>query len=71
MRDGVYMLRGGIIELFWQKEPQSGTYLLNRAFTRYNVKYLGTIVSGETNQEFSNYRRFGVDVKVTTEPGQP
>jgi hypothetical protein len=71
MRDGVYMLRGGIIELFWQKEPQSGTYLLNRAFTRYSVKYLGTTVSGETNQEFSNYRRFGVDVKVTTEPSQP
>jgi hypothetical protein len=70
IRDGVYMLRGSAIELFWQKEPQNGIYLLNRAYTRYKANFLGTVVSGETNQEFSNYKRFGVDVKVTTEPGQ-
>ena len=70
MRDGVYMLRGGAIELFWQKEPESGTYLLNHVTTRYRVNFLGTSVSGVADQEFSNYKRFGVDVKVTTEPGQ-
>jgi uncharacterized protein YecA (UPF0149 family) len=70
LRDGVYMLRGGAIELFWQKEPQSGTYLLNHIYTRYRVNFLGTVVSGEADQEFSNYKRFGVDVKVTTEPDQ-
>jgi|GEM_PF-4865208 hypothetical protein len=69
-RDGIYMLRGSTIELFWQKESQNGVYLLNRAFTRYRANFLGTIISGETNQEFSNYKRFGVDLKVTTEPDQ-
>jgi hypothetical protein len=71
IRDGAYMLRGGAIELFWQKDPQNGTYLLTQALTRYRVKYLWETVTGETDQQFSNYKRFGVDVKVTPEPSQP
>ena len=70
IRDGVYMLRGGTIELFWQKDSQNGTYLLTQALTRYRAKYLWETVTVETDQQFSNYHRFGVDVKVTTEPSQ-
>jgi hypothetical protein len=71
LRDGVYLLRGGTIELFWQKDPQNGTYLLTQALTHYRVKYLWETVTGETDQQFSNYKRFGVDVKVTPEPSEP
>jgi hypothetical protein len=70
LRDGIYMLRGGTIELFWQKDPQNGTYLLTQALTRYRAKYLWEPVTGETDQQFSNYKRFGVEVKVTAEPAQ-
>ena len=52
IRDGVYMLRGGTIELFWQKEPQSGTYLLTRAFTRYKIKYFGEPLPAKQTRSF-------------------
>ena len=65
-RDGIFMLRGGTVELFWQKDA-NGTYLLTQALTRYRMKYLWEVVSGETDQQFSNYRRVSVDVKVTPE----
>lgn len=66
LRDGIFMLRGGTVELFWQKDA-NGTYLLTQALTRYRMKDLWEIVSGETDQQFSNYKRFSVDVKVTPE----
>jgi hypothetical protein len=69
-RDGIFMLRGGAVELFWQKDAK-GTYLLTQALTRYRMKYLWETVSGETNQQFSNYKHFSVDVKVTAEPHPP
>lgn len=65
-RDGVFMLRGGTVELFWQKDA-NGTYLLAQVLMRYRMKYLWEIVSGESDQQFSNYRRFSIDVTVTPE----
>jgi hypothetical protein len=70
-KDGVHILKGGTIELFWQKEPKDGTYLMSRAVIQYRVKYLMTTIPGMTEQNFSNYKRFGVDVHVTTEPVPP
>jgi hypothetical protein len=69
--DGIHMLRGGTVDLFWQKEPKDGIYLLAHALIQYKVKYLLTTIPGMTEQHFSNYRRFGVDVHITTEPVQP
>jgi hypothetical protein len=66
MRDGIYMLRGGTVELFWQKDS-NGTYLLIQALTHYRAKYLWETLTGETDQQFSNYKRFAVDVKVVPE----
>lgn len=69
--DGIHMLRGGTIELFWQKEPKDGIYLRARSLIQYKVKYLLTTVPGMTERKFSNYKRFGVDVHITAEPVQP
>jgi hypothetical protein len=66
LRDGIYMLRGGTVELFWQKDA-NGTYLLTQALTHYRAKYFWETVTGETDQQFSNYKRFVVDVRVIPE----
>ena len=69
IHDGIYMLRGGTVELFWLKDS-NGTYLMTQALTHYRAKYFWETVTGETDQQFSNYKRFAVEVKVTPEPAQ-
>ncbi len=70
-KDGVHMLKGGSVDIFWQKEPKDGIYLMSRALIQYRVKYLMSTVPGMTEQRFSNYKRFGVDVHITAEPVSP
>jgi len=44
---------------------------MSRAVIQYKIKYLLTIIPGMTGQNFYNYKRFAVDVHVTTEPVLP
>lgn len=70
-KDGVHVLRGGSVDIFWQKEPKDAIYLMSRALIQYKVKYLMSTIPGMTEQKFSNYKRFGVDVHITAEPVSP
>jgi len=44
---------------------------MSRLLIQYRIKYLWATIPGKTEQDFSNYKRFGVDVHVTTEPIPP
>lgn len=70
-KDGAHILKGGSVDIFWQKDPKDGVYLMSRALIQYRVKYLLSTIPGMTEQTFSNYKRFGVDVHITTEPLSP
>lgn len=70
-KDGAHVLKGGTVDIFWQKEPKDGIYLMSRVHIQYKVKYLMSTISGMTEQKFSNYKRFGVDVRITAEPDSP
>lgn len=71
LADGAHMMQGSTVELFWEKEAKDGVYLLMRSLIRYKTKYLWATIPGETEQKFSNYKRFSIDVKITPEPSQP
>jgi hypothetical protein len=69
--DGAHLLGGSTIDGFWQKEALSGTYLPARNLIQYKTKYLGTEIPGQTEDKFSNYKRFSVDVRIKPQPSQP
>lgn len=70
LSDG-HLLRGSTVEAFWEKEAQSGTYLLASDLVQFRIKYLWMTVPGKTEQKYSGYKRFGVDIRIVPESIQP
>lgn len=65
------MLRGSTVEIFWQKEARSGTYLMASTLVQFRIKYLWMTIPGRTEQKYSGYKRFGSEVRIIPESIKP
>lgn len=65
------LLQGSTVEVFWQKEAKSGTYLLASTLAQFKIKYLWMTIPGRTEQKYSGYRRFGAEVRILPESIKP
>ncbi|HEY6306068.1 MAG TPA: hypothetical protein VI488_06355 [Candidatus Angelobacter sp.] len=69
--DGTHLRAGTTMDLFWTKEELNGTYLRVRSLSQYRAKFFLAEVPGQSEQKFSNYKRFSVDVRIKPQPSQP
>lgn len=66
-QNGIQLLRGSVMELAFFKDPGTGTYLCSRSSFEFKTRVEQTELRGRTEQIFSGYKRFSVDVRIAPE----